>query len=200
MSTATATDSTAIDSTAVDNTAVYGTVTTPDGPFTVIVGPADVEPAAVLASGWTDDIDSLTALIHRSLRPDRVVPAADGADSDRRVLGDALAAVGAYYDGNLDAPGAVPVAQRSGEFREHAWDVLRGVGPGEVVTYTQYALRAGRPGAVRAAAGACALNAVALFVPCHRVLRTDGTLGGFRYGLPVKQSLLDRERGRATIF
>jgi methylated-DNA-[protein]-cysteine S-methyltransferase len=87
----------------------------------------------------------------------------------------------------------VPVRQRSGPYRELAWDVLRGVEPGEKVTYAQYAARTGRPAAVRAAAGACAMNAAALFVPCHRVLRTDGSLGGFRYGLAVKESLLARE-------
>lgn len=169
------------------------TVPTPDGPFSVVV-----DGDAVLASGWTDDVASLVALVHPELRPAEVSPvtAADPATSG--VLADAVVAVAAYYAGDLGAPGAVPVRQRSGEFREHAWDVLRGVGPGEVVTYTQYAARAGRPDAVRAAAGACAMNAAALFVPCHRVLRTDGSLGGFRYGLPVKESLLARESGRAT--
>ncbi len=191
-------------STATRRTAVHTTTVTPDGPFTVVVGTTPQGDAAVLASGWTDDVDALVALVHPSLRPDRVVPADDGAaditGGERRVLAGAVAALTDYYDGNLAALDAVPVAQRSGAFREHAWDVLRGVGPGEVVTYTQYAQRAGRPAAVRAAAGACAFNAAALFVPCHRVLRTDGTMGGFRYGLPIKESLLARERGLATIF
>jgi methylated-DNA-[protein]-cysteine S-methyltransferase len=61
------------------------------------------------------------------------------------------------------------------------------------VTYTGFAALAGRPLAVRAAAAACARNAAAPFVPCHRVLRTDGTLGGYRWGLPVKRRLLDHE-------
>jgi O-6-methylguanine DNA methyltransferase len=64
---------------------------------------------------------------------------------------------------------------------------------GEPVTYAQYAALTGRATAVRAAAAACARNAAALFVPCHRVVRTDGTLGGFRWGLEVKRRLLDRE-------
>jgi methylated-DNA-[protein]-cysteine S-methyltransferase len=74
---------------------------------------------------------------------------------------------------------------------------LRHVKPGEPVTYTAFAELTGRPRAVRAAAAACARNAAALFVPCHRVLRTDGTLGGYRWGLDVKRWLLDHER-RAT--
>jgi methylated-DNA-[protein]-cysteine S-methyltransferase len=87
----------------------------------------------------------------------------------------------------------VPVLQMSGPFRTHAWDVLRLVRPGSPVTYTEYAVLAGNPKAVRAAASACAFNAAALFVPCHRVIRTDGSLGGFRWGLPIKESLLARE-------
>jgi methylated-DNA-[protein]-cysteine S-methyltransferase len=112
------------------------------------------------------------------------------ADPD---LAEPVKAVAAYYTGDLHAVGRVPVRQRSGAYRELAWDVLRQVAPGEHVTYTEYAQRTGRPAAVRAAAGACAMNAAALFVPCHRVLRSDGTLGGFRYGLAIKERLLARE-------
>lgn len=201
---------------------VAATVATPDGPFTVLAGEG-----AVLASGWTDDVASLRALVHRTLlaapgttpgtggatsagvagglpgeAPGTVAGAVPDDGEPGVVVGDAepgvvlaaaLDAVAAYYDGDLAAPRRLPVRQCSGAFRQHAWDVLRGVGPGERVTYTEYALRAGRPTAVRAAAGACAMNAAALFVPCHRVLRTDGTLGGFRYGVAIKERLLARE-------
>jgi len=74
--------------------------------------------------------------------------------------------------------------------------VLRSVAPGEPVTYTELAAMAGRPDAARAAASACARNACGLFVPCHRVVRTGGGLGGYRYGLGVKQWLLDHESHR----
>ncbi|PFG41772.1 methylated-DNA-[protein]-cysteine S-methyltransferase [Isoptericola jiangsuensis] len=161
------------------------TLDTADGPFTIVA-----DDGVVLASGWTDDVAGLVALVHPGLRPEGVEPV--GPD-DARVAAP-VAAVRAYYAGDHDAVGRVPVRQRSGQFREHAWDVLRDVAPGDPVTYTEYAARAGRPAAVRAAAGACAQNAAALFVPCHRVLRSDGTLGGFRYGLAVKESLLARER------
>ena len=67
---------------------------------------------------------------------------------------------------------------------------------GAPVSYTEYAAKSGRPAAVRAAASACARNAAAMFVPCHRVLRNDGSLGGFRWGLPVKRWLLDHETAR----
>ena len=176
------------------------TLTTPDGPFSILVsgvpdtsgasgGPAE---EAVLAAGWTADLDALLGLVHPTLRP-TTGPVAEHSTPDG-VLAEAADAVRAYYDGDHGAPGRVPVRQASGPFRTHAWDVLREVKAGERLTYSEYAARAGRPAAVRAAAGACAMNAAALFVPCHRILRTDGTLGGFRYGLPIKESLLTRER------
>ncbi|MCL2594884.1 MAG: methylated-DNA--[protein]-cysteine S-methyltransferase, partial [Promicromonosporaceae bacterium] len=138
------------------------TLPTPDGPFTVIA-----DGKAVLASGWTGEVDSLAELIHASIRPAEIASTAE----PQGVLAEAVAAVHDFYAGDLAAIDRVPVRQVSGEFREHAWDVLRQVQPGEAITYTEYADRCGRPAAVRAAAGACAMNAAALFVPCHRVLR-----------------------------
>ncbi|WP_104168939.1 methylated-DNA--[protein]-cysteine S-methyltransferase [Arthrobacter sp. SX1312] len=157
------------------------TVDTPDGPFTVIEAEG-----AVLSSGWTSLREDLVGQIHPSLLAARFDPAASA-------LRPILDTVARYYDGDVDAITAVRVRQASGPFRTHAWDVLRTIAPGAPVTYLEYAARAGNPTAVRAAAGACAKNAAALFVPCHRVIRTDGSLGGFRWGLPVKQRLLDRE-------
>jgi methylated-DNA-[protein]-cysteine S-methyltransferase len=162
-------------------TSTYSTHTTPAGPFTAVV---DTD-GAVLASGWTADVDTLVPLIHPSLRPAALRHADD--------LGAVSVAVIRYHDGDVGAIDAVPVRQRSGAFLEEAWDVLRTVPAGAPVSYTEYAAKAGRPAAVRSAASACARNAAALFVPCHRVLRNDGSLGGFRWGLPVKRWLLDHE-------
>jgi methylated-DNA-[protein]-cysteine S-methyltransferase len=108
-------------------------------------------------------------------------------------LGAVTKAVRAYHDGDLSTIDSIEVRQSSGEFIQHAWDVLRTVPPGKPTSYTDFAALSGRPDAVRAAASACARNAAALFVPCHRILRTDGTLGGFRWGLPAKRWLLDHE-------
>ncbi|MFC3298846.1 methylated-DNA--[protein]-cysteine S-methyltransferase [Arthrobacter agilis] len=162
------------------------TIDTPDGAFTIIEAEG-----AVLSSGWTDAPEDLTGQIHPSIRARAFDPAASALDP-------ILDAVQRYYDGDFAAIRSVRVDQASGPFRVHAWDVLRMVEPGEPVTYLQYAERAGKASAVRAAAGACAKNAAALFVPCHRIIRTDGTLGGFRWGVEVKQRLLDREAGRAV--
>jgi methylated-DNA-[protein]-cysteine S-methyltransferase len=165
-------------------TVLASTMDTPAGPFTAVLD----GDGAVLASGWTDGTAALLPVIHPSLRP---------AEAPREVadLGAVSRAVRGYLDGELDAIEEVPVRQVSGAFLAHAWQVLRTVRPGRPVTYTGYAALAGRPAAVRAAANACARNAAALFVPCHRVLRTDGSLGGFRWGLPVKRWLLDHEHG-----
>ena len=157
-------------------------MSTPDGPFTILA-----RDGVVLASGWTAGLAALAGQIHPGLRPD-TVDVEEVAD-----LGSISSAVEAFYAGDPDPAMAVPVLQRSGPFRAHAWDVLRQVKPGFPVTYSEYAALAGNPRAVRAAASACAFNGAALFVPCHRVIRTDGSLGGFRWGLRIKESLLARE-------
>ncbi|OLT15111.1 cysteine methyltransferase [Pseudonocardia sp. CNS-139] len=157
----------------------WSTLDTRLGPFTAVV--AD---GAVIASGWTASLDELLPQVHPTLRPVALEPGDLGPVAD---------AIVRYHDGDLSAIDAVPVRQRSGEFLEHAWEVLRSVPAGAPVTYTEYAAKTGRPAAVRAAASACARNAAALFVPCHRVIGTDGTLRGFRWGVTVKRQLLDHE-------
>ncbi|RZU34568.1 methylated-DNA--[protein]-cysteine S-methyltransferase [Blastococcus saxobsidens] len=168
----------------------YATVSTPPGPFTVVVGEDPAGRDVVLASGWTADLGELFPVIHRALRP-------GGADEDPWLP--VLSAVEAFVAGDVTAIDDVPVAQRSGPFLEEAWQVLRTVPAGRPDTYAAFAVRCGRPAAVRAAANACARNAAALFVPCHRVLGSDGGLGGFRWGTPVKRWLLDHESEHAPV-
>ena len=158
-------------------TATIQTIDTPDGPFTIL---ADGD-GAVLASGWTDDRDRILGRLR--------VPPTDVTDGPT----DAAAAVHAYYDGDLAAIDSVTVAQHGTVLQTAGWRALRRIDPGHPLTYTEFAAELGAPGAVRAAASICARNAPALFVPCHRVLRSDGTLGGFAWGLDVKQRLLRRE-------
>jgi methylated-DNA-[protein]-cysteine S-methyltransferase len=162
----------------------YSTLDTPAGPFTYLVS----EAGAVRASGFTTDVTLLLELVHPALREDVVLtPDAGGVGE----------VVQSYLDGDLGALDAVPVEQRTGgPFLAHAWTVMRDIKPGSPLTYSGYAELAGRPSAIRAAATACARNAVALFVPCHRVVGTDGTLRGYRWGLDVKTWLLRHEQGR----
>ena len=91
----------------------------------------------------------------------------------------------------------LPVDLRlSGGFRREVLQHLLEIGYGRTESYTEVASAAGRPRAVRAVGSACATNPIPLVVPCHRVLRSDGTLGGYRGGLPAKRLLLDLEAGR----
>lgn len=168
----------------------WATTSTPPGPFTVVVTGAPGGGDVVLASGWTDDVAELLPVVHRSLRPTWVEQAGDLPVLD---------AVAAFFAGDVTAVDGIPVRQRSGPFLEDAWEVLRTVPPGTPDTYTSFAARCGRPSAVRAAANACARNAAALFVPCHRVLGSGGGLGGFRWGTAVKRQLLDHEARHAPV-
>lgn len=159
----------------------HQTLDTPVGPFTVVVN----DSGAVRASGFTTQLDDLLLLVHRDLQ-EPVEPATDIGG-----IGDAIRS---YFDGDLTALDTVAIEQRAnGAFIAHSWEVMREIKPGAPVTYSQFAELAGRPAAIRAAAMACARNAVGLFAPCHRVLRSDGSLGGYRWGLPVKRFLLDHE-------
>lgn len=160
-------------------TAVIQTLATPDGPFTIL---AD-ERQRVLASGWTADHEVLVGRVRAADRPRDV--------RDGRT--DAADAVAAYYGGDLAAIDDVAVAQFGTPGQLAGWAGLRRIEPGRPLTYTEFAALLGTPAAVRAAASICARNASALFVPCHRVLRSDGSLGGFAWGLEVKASLLARE-------
>lgn len=79
-------------------------------------------------------------------------------------------------------------------FQQRVWQALRAIPPGETVSYAQLASRLGKPRATRAVASACARNPVALAVPCHRVIGSDGALRGYRWGTERKRELLARER------
>ena len=80
-------------------------------------------------------------------------------------------------------------------FQEAVWAALRAIPVGETRSYAQIAAAAGSPGAVRAVGTACGSNAVAVVIPCHRVTRGDGAIGGYAYGPDRKAALLRRERG-----
>ena len=91
------------------------------------------------------------------------------------------------------AAAAIPLDVRATAFQARVWHYLQSVPPGEVRTYAEVARALGQPAAARAVARACATNPVAILVPCHRVLRGDGGLGGYRWGISVKRRLLEAE-------
>jgi AraC family transcriptional regulator of adaptative response/methylated-DNA-[protein]-cysteine methyltransferase len=90
----------------------------------------------------------------------------------------------------------VPVDIRGTVFQRRVWEALRRIPRGETRTYSEIAQAIGAPAAVRAVGSACGANPVALVVPCHRAIRTDGGLGGYAWGLPVKKRLLEIEKRR----
>jgi len=87
----------------------------------------------------------------------------------------------------------LPLDIRGTAFQERVWQALRQVPAGQTVSYAEVARRIGNPGAVRAVARACGANAIAVAIPCHRVVRTDGALSGYRWGVDRKRALLERE-------
>lgn len=90
----------------------------------------------------------------------------------------------------------LPLDIQGTAFQQAVWRELTRIPPGETRTYTQLAMAAGNPRAVRAAGTACGQNRVAVLIPCHRALRTDGSLGGYAYGLERKVKLLEMEEAR----
>jgi methylated-DNA-[protein]-cysteine S-methyltransferase len=151
---------------------------TPVGPLALLV-----RDDALVAAGFTSVEDQFGRLT--------------GAHTLRVVgdLGRFSQAMRDYFRGDLAAMDTLPVDQPGGAFRQAAWKVMREIPAGETITYAELASRAGNAGAVRAAGSACAQNLVAPIVPCHRIVRTGGALGGYYYGLSTKDWLLAHERG-----
>lgn len=112
-----------------------------------------------------------------------------GSDADAERL---LAQVAGFVDAprlGLD----LPLDLRGTAFQQRVWQALRAIPAGSTLSYAELAERIGAPKAVRAVAGACAANALAVAIPCHRVLRSDGGLSGYRWGVARKRALLERE-------
>jgi len=160
------------------STLTYTTIPTPAGPFTVLADTDDT----VHAAGFTADPAFLAGML--------------GAPTPRPGTHDRVTdRVAAYFDGDLAAIDDVTVAYRpTGPFRTAAWDAMRAVEAGHTISYTELAATVGNPAAVRAAGSACASNAIALFVPCHRIVRSDGSSKNFLYGLECKATLLAHEK------
>jgi methylated-DNA-[protein]-cysteine S-methyltransferase len=96
-----------------------------------------------------------------------------------------------YFDGDISAINGIKVMQPGGAFSQNAWKAMRKVKG--TISYSELADRAGSAAAVRAAGSACAKNAIVLVVPCHRIVKTGGSLGNYAYGLGKKEWLLRHE-------
>ncbi len=152
------------------------------GPAHAVVTPED---GVLRLFGWLDSGPNIERL-PADLRARGVSPGAGPADIRN--------AVEAYCDGDFQSMDGLAVEQPGTPFLRTTWDALRAVTPGRPITYSELAASAGRPSAVRAAASACARNLIALVVPCHRIVRSDGTLGQYFYGVGIKRSLLAHEQ------
>lgn len=116
-------------------------------------------------------------------------------DASQKFVVDAL---DAYFDGNLRALDDVRIATSGTLFQRAVWQALRAIEPGTTKSYQQIAIDLGRAQASRAVGAANAANPIAIVVPCHRVIGTNGKLTGYAGGLPRKQWLLDHERQHSS--
>ncbi len=130
------------------------------------------------------------AALERGLRGE--FPAAEIARDDAG-LGDWIGGIAAHLEGARPHVG-LPLDIQATAFQRRVWEELRRIPYGETRSYGEVARAIGRPTAARAVARACAANPVALVVPCHRVVRGDGGLGGYRWGAARKAALLEKER------
>ncbi len=155
---------------------------TPVGPLSVLA--RDLEAGGVIVAAGFCPIDELWERL-----PNRADLKLEPVDS----LGPLDGPISAYLDGDLDAIESVAIEQPGTELQQAVWKGLRAIPAGETKTYGQLAEAAGRTKAVRAVGTACGRNLIAPFVPCHRAVRSDGSLGGYLYGLDVKRWLLAHE-------
>ena len=154
---------------------------TPAGPLSVLVDDRE----AVVAAGFTDP-DALVARLRPEVAALQSIVARSEVGIVTRLIGD-------YLNGDLGALDRIAVDQPGTDLQHEVWASLRAIPAGETRTYTQLAAMTSRPRAIRAAGTACGRNLIAPMVPCHRALRTDGSLGGYYYGLDVKRWLLAHE-------
>lgn len=159
----------------------YATADSPIG--AVLVGETERGVCAVLLA---DGSDAAVEALAREFREATLTPDEGVAEQAEAVV--AYIAGGALPD--------LPLDLRGTDFQRTVWTALAAVPAGSTVTYSQLAAAVGRPAARRAVAGACGDNHVSILVPCHRVVRGDGGLGGYKWGVERKQALLEREGAR----
>lgn len=130
--------------------------------------------------------------------PERLVQQLQDRFPHAALTGDdpAFDALVAQVIGAIETPRSawtLPLDIRGTVFQQRVWQALRDIAPGQTLSYTELAARIGAPAAVRAVASACAANWIAVAIPCHRIVRSDGALAGYRWGVERKRALLARE-------
>ncbi|MEM8993825.1 MAG: bifunctional DNA-binding transcriptional regulator/O6-methylguanine-DNA methyltransferase Ada, partial [Acidobacteriota bacterium] len=140
-----------------------------------------------------DDDAALLAELHGDFPRASIAP----SDGDSELIAEALRQLTAHLEGSLPHLD-LPLDVRATAFQAQVWRYLQSIPYGETRTYTDVARALGRPKAARAVGTACGSNPVSLAIPCHRVLRSSGSLAGYRWGLERKQKLIEHERRVAS--
>jgi AraC family transcriptional regulator of adaptative response/methylated-DNA-[protein]-cysteine methyltransferase len=169
-------------------------VTTPTDLGTLLVAATARGVCAVMLGDDAGALDSALAAEYPNATREREDLARLDAGADLRAWTESIAA----HLSGTHAELAVPTDVSGTVFQERVWRELRAIPYGETRSYTEVAAAIGAPRAVRAVASACARNRVALVIPCHRVVREGGALGGYRWGLERKRRILAREHATAT--
>lgn len=152
------------------------TIESPIGPLLLLAGPSGLQRLVFLAAErprlpFRDDGESEAAATH---------------------LQEAVRQLREYFGGGRTAFD-LPLEMRGSDFQLRAWRAIAAVPFGRTISYSQLAAAAGSPGAFRAAGAACGANPIAIIIPCHRIVGSDGSLHGFGGGLPTKAWLLRHE-------
>jgi methylated-DNA-[protein]-cysteine S-methyltransferase len=156
------------------------TIATPMGPLTLLASDG-----VLRAASFTDQPGEIQARLGAAEREQDLRRTDD--------LGPITDALHAYFDGEVGAIDSLPVEQAGNSWFQSAWKVMREVPAGSTISYRDLAARVSDPGNARVAGFACARNQIVLVVPCHRIVRTGGSLGDYYYGLDVKSWLLRHE-------
>ena len=161
-------------------------VTTPTGPMRVLTD----EEGRIRSIDWDDHQPRMEALLRRHYGMGYRIVEANAPAA-------AAHALEAYFDGDLAAIDALPVATNGTEFQRLCWAALRAIPAGAPASYAALAARIGRPNAVRAVGHANGANPISIVVPCHRLIGSDAALTGYGGGIARKRWLLDHERAHA---
>lgn len=154
-------------------------VDTPDGAFHIIID----ENQIARASGFWD-IKELAERLPEELRS-ITIESTDNHPYEAHVK--------SYYAGDKTALDNIPRDQNGSEFQKRVWQAIGAIPYGKTISYKELATTSGNPVAVRAAGTVCGLNRLILLIPCHRVLKSDGSIGSYLYGTEIKESLLRHE-------
>lgn len=157
------------------------TTSTPDGEFHIII-----DGQGIAKTSGFGPLEELAKRLPKELHLAKILSV--GAHPYQKLVED-------YYNGNKTALDKIPRQQSGSDFQQKVWQAISSIGYGQTMSYKQLAAAAGNQKAIRSAGTICGLNRLILLVPCHRILKSDGSIGNYLYGPTIKKSLLNREKG-----